>query len=117
MFNLFGTKCESLPMEQGVKEAGHNPAIRLVDVRTREEYRQGHLPGSLNLPLDELSLAEKALPDKQAPLYVYCLSGARSGMACRALLKRGYARVVNIGGIGGYRGHVESGSFGRGPEP
>ena len=114
MFNLFGPKCDSLPMDKGVEEAGRNPAIRLVDVRTPEEYREGHLPGSLNLPLDELARAEKALPDKQAPLYVYCLSGARSGMACRMLLKMVYAKVVNIGGIGGYRGRVESGSSAKG---
>lgn len=105
MFGLFGSRGKN--MEKAVEEAAQNPAVRLVDVRTAEEYRQGHLPGSILLPLDQLNRADQLLPDKSAPVYVYCLSGARSATACKMLGRMGYAQVSNIGGIGGYRGRLE----------
>ena len=48
-----------------------------------------------------------ALIDKAAPLFVYCLSGARSRMAVAQLQQMGYAKVTNLGGINSYRGKVE----------
>lgn len=102
LFNLFGKRGPS--MVQAVEEAGRDTSIRLVDVRTPGEYAQGHLPGSLLLPLDNLRSAPELLPDKDAQIYVYCLSGARSAAACQMLGRMGYTKVSNIGGIGGYPG-------------
>ena len=102
---LFGKKGPS--MAEAVQACQGNPAARLVDVRSREEYKQGHLPGSLLLPLNDIGRASVILTDKSAPLYVYCLSGARSGMACQMLRQMGFSQVQNIGGIGGYRGELE----------
>lgn len=80
-----------------------NPEGVLVDVRTPEEYRGGHLPGAVNVPLDGIQGA--ALP-KEKPIYVYCHSGARSAQACRWLQQEGYS-VENLGGLMGYRGELE----------
>ena len=80
-------------------------AVLLV-VRTPEEYLEGRVPGSWNIPLQELKKVER-LVDKAVPLFVYCLSGARSRMAAAQLQQMGYASVTNLGGISSYRGKVE----------
>ena len=81
----------------------------LVDVRTAQEYRAGHLPQSVNVPLDRMEMVRQAAPDLDAPVYVYCISGARSAQACAAMERMGYTKVQNIGGIMDYTGPVETG--------
>jgi rhodanese-related sulfurtransferase len=72
----------------------------LVDVRTPQEFREAHIPGALSLPLDKLSsLAEKALPDKEEAVILYCLSGARSRAAAKLLAQMGYQNIRNLGGM------------------
>lgn len=78
----------------------------LVDVRTPDEYSDGHIRGSINIPLQRISEAEAELPDKSAPIFIYCRSGARSGRAAAVLGGMGYKNVRNIGGIMSYRGEV-----------
>ena len=91
----------------GIQQFETHPRAVLLDVRTREEYAQGHIPGSRNLPLDEISRAAREIPDRDTPLFVYCLSGARSRQAVSALRRMGFAQAANIGGISGYRGKME----------
>ena len=81
----------------------------LVDVRTAQEYRAGHLQQSVNVPLDRMEMVRQAAPDLDAPVYVYCRSGARSAQACAAMERMGYTKVQNIGGIMDYTGPVETG--------
>ncbi len=90
----------------GVARFLENPDAVLLDVRTTEEYADYHIPCSVNLPLRELHKAETHLPDKSAPVYVYCLSGQRSARAVSVLRQSGYQHVVDIGGIAGYRGNL-----------
>lgn len=75
----------------------------LLDVRTPEEFRQGHLPGAVNLPLSSLSKAS-SLYDKNDHLILYCHSGARSRLGAFQLKLRGFKKVTNAGGIQDYRG-------------
>ncbi len=78
-------------------------AATLVDVRTPQEYAQGHIPGAVSLPLDRLSvMAQKKLPDKDKPVIVYCLSGGRSAQAAMILTQMGYKDIRNLGGITGW---------------
>ena len=78
----------------------------LLDVRTPEEYKEGHIPGSKNIPLR--SLYERTpVAQLQTPVFVYCHSGARSRQAVILLQKMGYTNVKNIGGIASYTGKVE----------
>ena len=95
-------------INEGARRCAETPGALLLDVRTPAEYREGHLPGSRNLPAEEIGRAAELTADKEAPLFVYCLSGARSAMAASALRRMGYQHVTNIGGISGYRGKVES---------
>lgn len=70
----------------------------LVDVRTPEEYADGHVPGALNIPLDQLDAHMGELATyKQTEVHLICRSGSRSLAASQALLARGYL-PVNVGG-------------------
>ncbi|MDR3541322.1 MAG: rhodanese-like domain-containing protein [Desulfosporosinus sp.] len=74
--------------------------IILLDVRTREEYIESHIPRSTLIPLKVLTEeASKKLPNKHATIFVYCRSGNRSRAAVKRLLKQGYTSVFNLGGI------------------
>ena len=79
----------------------------LLDVRTPQEYREGHIPGSQNVPLQQLDKVEEVTENKDTVLYVYCRSGARSRQAVSLLQAMGYTNVHNIGGIAAYSGKVE----------
>ena len=68
----------------------------LLDVRTAEESRRGHIEGSLNIPMDEIRDRLEELP-KDKTLLVYCLTGTRSYYVCRTLKQVGYP-VVNLSG-------------------
>ena len=92
-------------MGQELERFARTPGALLLDVRTEEEYAGGHIPGSRNVPLGTLGRAE--LPeDPETPLFVYCLSGARSRQAASVLRRAGYAHVTDLGGICNYRGKV-----------
>lgn len=78
---------------------------RIIDVRSEVEYKDGHVPGAVNVPLNQIPTLDAP---KDAPLFLYCLSGARSGRACAALEdKLGFTNVNNIGGIQDYTGPQE----------
>ena len=78
-------------------EAGDAPLF--VDVRLREEWDEGHLPGAVHLPRNNLeSRVEALVPDKERPLVVYCESGSRSAFATKALHELGYEHAVNLAG-------------------
>ena len=81
----------------------------LLDVRTEEEYRSGHISGSRNIPVAKIDNAANLLRDKSAPIFVYCESGARARTAVSKLKKLGYTDVCNIGGIENYQGQVQRG--------
>ena len=72
----------------------------IIDVRTQEEYDEGHIPGAILIPYDEIAdRAEKELPDKDQLILVYCRSGRRSKIAAEELVKLGYTNVKEFGGI------------------
>jgi rhodanese-related sulfurtransferase len=97
----------SSDINQGVIQCQNTPGAVLVDVRERDEYAAGHIPGSKNVPLSALSAIVGVCPDQDAPLFVYCLSGARSRRATAQLESMGYTQVTNLGGINRYRGELE----------
>ena len=72
----------------------------LLDVRTVEEFKEGHIPGALLMPDTEIvHRASIALPDKNALILVYCRSGRRSENAARQLIEMGYTNIYDFGGI------------------
>lgn len=101
-FNLFKTP----DINQGIEKYKQEAEAVLLDVRTEEEYEQGHIENSINVPLHMIKNAKKYIKTDAVPIYVYCLSGARSSQAVAALKKMGYTNVINIGGINRYRGKI-----------
>jgi len=74
--------------------------VIVLDVRTEDEYNQGHIENSVLLPVDEIKLkAGTVLPDKSATILIYCRSGNRSFYASKDLLALGYTEVFDFGGI------------------
>ena len=94
-------------INQGVEEYRAVPQAILLDVRTPEEYGGGHVPGSRNLPLQQIEKITSIAEKKDTPLFVYCQSGARSRQAVSLLQRMGYVNVNNIGGMSAYQGEVE----------
>ncbi len=102
-FDLF----RKTDINEGIETWKNTKGAVLLDVRSPEEYRNGHVPGSINIPVGNILDAEKEIPDKSTPIFTYCLSGMRSSSAVAALKSRGYQNVQSIGGINRYRGDME----------
>jgi len=94
-------------INQGVADYHNTPGAILLDVRTPQEYREGHIPDSKNVPLQAIDKVADLAENKDTVLYVYCYSGARSRQAAAMLQYMGYTNVQNIGGIAAYSGKVE----------
>lgn len=106
---FFGSH-EANNVNTGTEKFRNTPGAVLVDVRQEDEYASGHIPGSINIPSDRIDGATAEIPDKSTPVFVYCLSGARSAGAASWLRRAGYTTVYNIGGISSYRGEREYGA-------
>jgi phage shock protein E len=73
----------------------------VIDVRSPEEFRGGHLPSAVNIPLGELRESlPRRVKDKNQVLLLHCLSGGRSAVAKRQAKGLGYAKVFNLGSYG-----------------
>ena len=94
-------------IHQGVAQYQETPGAMLLDVRTEQEYQEGHIPGSKNLPLRSLDEVASVVEHMDAPIFVYCLSGVRSGQAADKLQEMGYENAKSIGGISSYAGQLE----------
>ena len=72
----------------------------ILDVRTQEEYDEGHIPGAIVISHEEIEeKAEDVLTDKDQLILVYCRSGRRSKIAAEALAQLGYTNIKEFGGI------------------
>jgi len=94
-------------INSGVMDCRNTDGAVLLDVRTPQEYREGHIPGSKNVPLQAIDKISSVADNKDIPLFVYCHSGGRSRQATAMLQHMGYTNVQNIGGITAYSGKVE----------
>ena len=84
--------------------------VFLLDVRTDVEFRQGHIPGSVLLPLHELEHAWEQLPNGGTPIAVLCQQGYRSVSACRFLAERGFKTLYSLeGGLASWPGPLSNG--------
>lgn len=94
--NLFGgSQYDIAGADAQARLAGAQPPL-VLDVRTPEEFRQGHIDGAILIPLDELSRRMQEVPTDREIL-VICRSGARSGVATAQLRSAGY-NAFNISG-------------------
>ena len=97
-----------ISMDAAVKMMKDEKNYIILDVRRPDEYAEGHIPGAINVPNEEIGTAEIAeLPDKAQLILVYCRSGRRSKEASEKLVKLGYTNIVEFGGILDWKGEIE----------
>lgn len=81
------------------------PDVDIVDVRTEEEYDEGHIAGSINIPLQHL---DEIHISTERQIIVYCNSGYQSNEAAKRLIELGYKDVKDMGGINDWEYDLES---------
>ena len=97
-----------ISMDEAVKMMKDEKNYIILDVRRPDEYAEGHIPGAINVPNEEIGSAEiEELPDKSQMILVYCRSGRRSKEAARKLARLGYTNIVEFGGILDWKGEIE----------
>jgi molybdopterin/thiamine biosynthesis adenylyltransferase/rhodanese-related sulfurtransferase len=82
-----------------------NKNLKLIDVREKSEYEDGYIPGATHIPRSFLeSRIEETVPDKDAPILLYCAGGTRSALAAKTLEEMGYSNVLSMaGGFGAWK--------------
>ena len=111
-----GKKIETMNVEQAKEWFIGNKGSEFIilDVRQPEEYRSGHLPGAVFIPLPDLINKVGGL-DHAKPIIAYCRSGNRSRAAAAFLLSDGFSKVYSMdGGITAWNGQVATGSYNEG---
>lgn len=103
MFSFFSQRNSNIK-KISAKEAknlmDHEKEIIVLDVRTKEEYKEGHIKGAVLLPLDQINgKSLNQLPNKEQMILVYCHSGGRSSLGASQLAGLGYTKVYDFGGI------------------
>jgi len=115
---LLLSTCSAPPPELSYRQIDMDEAVTMmaveedyiiVDVRTPEEYAQGHIPGAINVPNESIGTEPpEELPVKDQLLMIYCRSGNRSKQASQKLVDMGYSNVVEFGGIIDWKGEIVS---------
>ncbi len=101
---IFAPISQEEAKEMMQQEDGHV----IVDVRTQEEYDEGHIPGAILIPNETIGNEEPAeLPDKDQIILIYCRSGNRSKQAAQKLANMGYTKIYEFGGIKDWTGETE----------
>ncbi len=96
---------KSITPEEAIARMHHESNLTLLDVRTPEEFRNGHLIHAINIPLDQLpDRLSQLAPYKAKPMLVYCRSGNRSVSASRILKSHGFTPINVKNGIVGLAG-------------
>lgn len=83
-----------------VRFQGVKPAI-IIDVRTPQEFADGHIEGALNIPYDQIDQGIRTVKwlKKESPILLYCRSGKRAEIARSFLEQQGFKQVLNGGGM------------------
>ena len=88
-----------LTPEQAKARMEENPDLILLDVRTQEEFEQGHIPSAVCLPNEMIAADMPFLFGKDVEILLYCRSGRRSADAAKKLRDMGFTNVFDFGGI------------------
>ena len=97
-----------ISMDEAVKMMKDEKNYIILDVRRPDEFAEGHIPGAINVPNEEIGTTDIAeLPNKSQLILVYCRSGRRSKEASEKLVKLGYTNIVEFGGILDWKGEIE----------
>ena len=95
-----------ISVDEALRQWQNKEAV-IIDVRTPGEYRDGHIPGVVNIPLDELEKRMGEIP-KDKKTVLICRTGSRSAQGTRLLRSKGFNNVYNsTGGMSTWKGPVE----------
>ena len=101
---------QQISMKEAVSIMETEDNYIILDVRTKEEYQEKHIPGAMNLPNETIGTEDiPELPAKEQLILVYCRSGNRSKQAAKKLAALGYTNIIEIGGINDWTGDTVSG--------
>ena len=79
----------------------------ILDVRSPEEYAEGHIPHAINIPMEQFGEdPPKELPDRNQTIFVYCVKGIRSMNVANRLAHMGYKNIIEMGGIQDWHGEI-----------
>lgn len=79
----------------------------ILDVRSPEEYAEGHIPHAINIPIERIGdVPPKELPDRNQTIFVYCSKGVRSMNVSNRLAHMGYKNIVEMGGLQDWNGEL-----------
>lgn len=112
MMNLFGSKpkvYENIGAPVFQEKMRNDPQGILLDIRSKEEYALGYIPGSLLLDINQPDFPDQVLElDKDKSYYLYCRSGSRSARACSVMGDMGFKKLFNLaGGINQWKGELK----------
>ena len=103
--NNFGVK--HVTMDEIVEIMEENEGYIILDVRTIEEYNEGHIPNAICIPNETIDEnVVNILPDKNQLILIYCRSGNRSKQATDKLENLGYTNLIEFGGIMDWKGEI-----------
>ena len=98
---------QQITQEEAMRIMAEETGYVILDVRTKEEYDGGHIPGAVCVPNEQINCdAPEALPDYDQLILVYCRSGNRSKQAAQKLASMGFTRVYEFGGINTWPGEI-----------
>ena len=99
---------EQISLEEAKQLMKDEEGYIILDVRTKEEFAEGHIPGAICVPNETISDEMPGeLPEKDQLILVYCRSGNRSKQASKKLAELGYTNIKEFGGIIDWDGEIE----------
>lgn len=102
------TRVKELDFKEVKKRLDAGEKMTIVDTREDSEWAKGHIPGAVHLGKGVIERdIEKTIPDKNAPIILYCGGGFRSALAADNIQKMGYKNAISMDG--GWRGWTEAG--------
>lgn len=98
---------KQISQEEAKEMMGRDDGHVVVDVRRRDEYDAGHIPGAILIPNESIGCdSPEALPDYDQIILIYCRSGNRSKQASEKLAAMGYTNIYEFGGISTWTGEI-----------
>ena len=99
IFSAAKQRVDEVTVPEAAEDVEHGTLPKLIDVREKNEWDEGHIPGAVHVPRGYLELRiENAAPEKSAPILLYCAGGTRSVLAARTLQDMGYSDVRSLRG-------------------
>jgi len=101
------TTYKQISQEEAMRIMEEEEGYLIVDVRTEEEFQEGHIPDAINIPVESITDERPSqLNDLKQVLLIYCRSGNRSKQAAEKLAAMGYVNILEFGGINTWKGEI-----------